>query len=178
MNKEVVTIGSAVLAGAITRGATGMLLDTAANTTKMAVNFAGCAGFGFLATKVSGTDTKAAALRGAAIGSSIVHGLQLFGNVIATDMVQGKLPAGSKVASFVNRSAGLNASEGLGGYIDAYGNYHEDGLGGYIDAGGNYVEDGLGAYADDQPQLLGYEGYQDENEGLQAMVDENGNYLI
>jgi hypothetical protein len=179
MNKEVVTIGTAVLSGAITRGATGMLLSTADNTVKMGANFAGCAGFGFLATKVTGTDTKAAALRGSAIGASIAHGLQLIGNIVATDFVQGKLTADSKASKFLNSAAGLAGStEGLAGYIDAQGNYHEDGLAGYIDANGNFIEDGLNAYQDDAPELLEYEAYQEGNEGLQALVDENGNWII
>lgn len=176
MNKEVVTIGVAVLAGAITRGATGMLLDTAENTTQMGVNFAGCVGFGFLATKVSGTGTKAAALRGGAIGSAIAHGLQFIGNVLNTEMVSGKLTEGSKLATFVSKAAGLGCpSEGLAGYIDAEGNYHEDGLNGYIDANGNFIEDGLNAI---EPELIGYEEYQEETPGLQASIDENGNIVI
>jgi len=179
MNKEVVTISIAVLAGAVTRGATGMLLDTAENTTKMGVNLVGCAGFGYLATKVVGTDTKAAALRGAAIGTSIAHGLQLIGNIVSTEMVQRKLTPESKVSKFVNKSAGLNCDlEGLAGYIDAEGNYHEDGLAGYIDAAGNFIEDGLNA-GTDEPELIGYEGYQQENEGLQAAaIDMDGNIII
>ena len=174
MNKEVVTIGVAVLAGAITRGATGMLLDTAENTTKMGVNFAGCAGFGFLATKVSGADTKAAALRGAAIGSSIAHGLLFMGNVFSTEKLAAKLANPSKINTFLAKAAGLNSPEqGLAGYIDADGNYHEDGLAGYIDADGNFIEDGMNAY---DPELLEYEA--EENEGLQATVDMNGNIII
>ena len=176
MNKEVVTIGTAVLAGAITRGATGMLLDTAENTTKMGVNFAGCGLFGFLATKVSGTDTKAAALRGAAIGSSIAHGLQLIGNIFSTEMVQAKIATVSKVNTFLTKAAGLSSpADGLAGYIDADGNYHEDGLAGYIDAQGNFIEDGLNA---DAPELVAYEEYQAENEGLQGSIDADGNIII
>lgn len=184
MNKEVVTIGTAVLAGAITRGATGMLLDTAENTTKMGVNFVGCAGFGYLATRVTGTDTKAAALRGAAIGTSIASGLQLIGNIFSTEKLAAKISAVdattgtvSKLNNFLAKAAGLSSpAEGLAGYIDADGNYHEDGLAGYIDANGNFVEDGLNAY--EQPELVAYEEYQAQNEGLQAYVDENGNYII
>lgn len=177
MNKEVVTIGVAVLSGAIARGATGMLLDTAENTTKMGVNFAGCAGFGYLATRVTGTDTKAAALRGGAIGASIAHGLQFIGNVFSTDKLATKLQTSSKVNTFLAKAAGLSSpSEGLAGYIDAEGNYHEEGLAGYIDAQGNFIEDGLNA--DYNPEMLEYEQYQSENEGLQAFIDLNGNILV
>lgn len=176
MNKEVVTISAAVLAGAIARGATGMLLDTAENTIKMGVNLLGCAGFGFLATKVTGADTKAAALRGGAIGASIAHGLQFITNIASTEKAQEKLAVTSKLNTFLSKAAGLNnTSEGLAGYIDAYGNYHEDGLNGYIDAQGNFIEDGLNA---GEPELIGYEAYQQENEGLQASIDANGNIII
>lgn len=180
MNKEVVTIGVAVLSGAITRGGTGMLLDTAENTTKMGVNFIGCAGFGYLATRVTGVDTKAAALRGAAIGASIAHGLQFIGNIVSTEMVQGKLVAESKATKFLNKAAGLNSpTEGLSGWLDEQGNYHEDGLNGYIDANGNFIEDGLNAYLDEpQPELIEYEAYQAQNEGLQALVDVDGNIIM
>lgn len=178
MNKEVVTISSAVLAGAVTRGATGVLLDTADNTTKMGVNLAGCLGFGFLSTKVSGSDTKAAILRGGAIGSAIAHGLLFIGNVASTDAVSTKLATDTKVNQFLKKAAGLNSSyEGLAGYIDAMGNYHEDGLNGYIDAQGNYIEDGLNSF-EDTPELVGYEAYQDSQEGLQALIDETGNIVI
>jgi hypothetical protein len=61
--------------------------------------------------------------------------------------------------------------EGLNGYFDNAGNYHEDGLAGYIDVNGNYVEDGLRGYAD---QGLG--AY--EEDGLGANIDENGNYIL
>jgi CobQ-like glutamine amidotransferase family enzyme len=189
MNKEVVTIGTAVLAGAITRGATGMLLDTADNTVKMGVNFVGCAGFGFLATKVTGTDTKAAALRGSAIGSAVAHGLQLIGNIFSTETIAAKISAVdattgtvSKFNNFLSKAAGLSCpAEGLAGYIDANGNYHEDGLAGYIDAQGNFIEDGLSASYDgseDNQQLIGYEEYQAQNEGLQASIDADGNNII
>lgn len=178
MNKEVVTIGAAVLAGAITRGATGMLLDTADNTVKMGVNFAGCAGFGFLATKVSGTDTKAAALRGAAIGSSIAHGLQLIGNIFSTEKLATKLQTVSKVNTFLSKAAGLSCpAEGLAGYIDAEGNYHEEGLAGYIDANGNFIEDGLNADVN-APELVAYEEYQAATDGLQGIIDADGNIII
>jgi surface antigen len=176
MNKELVTISTAVLAGAIARGATGMLLDTAENTTKMGVNLLGCAGFGFLATKVTGADTKAAALRGGAIGASIAHGLQFITNIALTEKAQQKLDTTSKLNTFLSKAAGLSSSvEGLAGYIDAHGNYHEDGLNGYIDAQGNFIEDGLNA---GEPELIGYESYQEENEGLQASIDANGKLII
>jgi hypothetical protein len=173
MNKEVVTIGTAVLAGAITRGATGMLLDTADNTVKMGVNFVGCAGFGFLATKVTGTDTKAAALRGSAIGSAVAHGLQLIGNIFSTETIAAKISAVdattgtvSKFNNFLSKAAGLSCpAEGLAGYIDANGNYHEDGLAGYIDAQGNFIEDGLSA---------SYDGSEDN----QQLIDADGNIII
>lgn len=178
MNKEVVTIGVAVLSGAITRGATGMLLDTADNTVKMGVNFAGCAGFGLLATKVSGTDTKAAALRGGAIGASIAHGLQFISNVFSTEKLASKLATSSKINTFLSKAAGLSCpAEGLAGYIDANGNYHEDGLAGYIDANGNFIEDGLNAEVN-TPELVAYEAYQAENEGLAGIVDAQGNIII
>ena len=144
----------------------------------MAVNFAGCAGFGYLATKVSGTDTKAAALRGGAIGSAIAHGLQFIGNVVATEAVKGKLTADNALHKFIAKSAGLNCNpEGLAGYIDEQGNYHEAGLNGYIDANGNFIEDGLNA---NEPELVAYEAYQDENEGLQAQItiDAEGNLVM
>lgn len=179
MNKEVVTIGAAVLMGAITRGGTGMLLDTAENTTKMAVNFLGCAGFGFLATKVSGVDTKAAALRGGAIGSSIALGLQFITAIASTEKAQEKLATTSKLNTFLSKAAGLNSSsEGLAGYIDADGNYHEAGLNGYIDAQGNFIEDGLNASDFEDNELIGYEEYQEETDGLQASIDEYGNIVI
>ncbi|MCL9806814.1 hypothetical protein NAT51_14865 [Flavobacterium amniphilum] len=197
MKQELITISSAVVVGALSRGLTGTMTETSSNTVKGVVNGAVAVGAGFLAVKVKGSDTKSSLLRGSAIGISIAHGLELVKNVFSSEKIASKLNPETAVGRFMQKAAGLSgAVNGLNGYIDANGNYHEDGLGGYIDANGNYIEDGLNGY--DEEGLNGYfddagnyiedglNGYDDEDglgaydddEGLGAYIDQNGNYIL
>lgn len=203
MKQELITISSAVAVGALSRGLTGTVTETSSNTVKGVVNGAVAFGAGFLAVKVKGSDTKSSLLRGSAIGVSIAHGLELVKNIFSSEKIASKLSSDTAVGRFMQKAAGLSgAVNGLNGYIDTYGNYHEDGLGGYIDVNGNYVEDGLSGYEDEALNgyydeagnyyadgLGGYidangnyvedglAGY-DEDEGLNAYIDENGNYIL
>ena len=179
MKQEVITISSAVVVGALSRGLTGTLTETSSNTVKGVVNGAVAVGAGFLAVKVKGSDTKSSLLRGSAIGVSIAHGLELVKNVFSSEKIASKLNPETVMGRFMQKAAGLSgAVNGLNGYIDAYGNYHEDGLGGYIDANGNYVEDGLNGY-DDEDGLSGYfdEAGNYHEDGLGGYIDANGNYV-
>jgi len=196
MKQELITISSAVAVGALSRGLTGTMTETSSNMVKGVVNGAVAFGAGFMAVKVKGSDTKSSLLRGSAIGVSIAHGLELVKNVFSSEKIASKLNPESAMGRFIQKAAGLSgAVNGLNGYIDAYGNYHEDGLGGYIDVNGNYIEDGLSGYDED-----GLGGYIDENgnyvesglglyedeglgayddeDGLNAYIDEDGNYVM
>lgn len=195
MKQELITISSAVAVGALSRGLTGTMTETSSNMVKGVVNGAVAFGAGFLAIKVKGSDTKSSLMRGSAIGVSIAHGLELVKNVFSSEKIASKLNPESAMGRFMQKAAGLSgAVNGLNGYIDAYGNYHEDGLGGYIDVNGNYVEDGLngydeglGGYIDENGNYvengLGlYEddglGAYDDEDGLNAYIDEDGNYIM
>lgn len=179
MKQELITISSAVAVGALSRGLTGTMTETSSNTVKSVVNGAVAVGAGFLAVKVKGSDTKSSLLRGSAIGVSIAHGLELVKNVFSSEKIASKLNPETAMGRFMQKAAGLSgAVNGLNGYVDAYGNYHEDGLGGYIDANGNYIEDGLNGYDDED----GLNGYFDEagnyhEDGLGGYIDANGNYV-
>ncbi|CCG53581.1 Hypothetical protein KQS_08210 [Flavobacterium indicum GPTSA100-9 = DSM 17447] len=187
MKQELITISSAVVVGALSRGLTGTMTETSSNTVKGVVNVAVAVGAGFLAVKVNGSDTKSSLLRGSAIGVSIAHGLELVKNIFSSEKIAAKLNPETTIGRFMQKTAGLSgAVNGLQGYIDAYGNYHEDGLGGYIDINGNYVENGLNAY-DGGDGLGAYEeeglnGYFDDagnyhEDGLGGYIDVNGNYV-
>jgi hypothetical protein len=187
MKQELITISSAVVVGALSRGLTGTMTETSSNTVKGVVNGAVAIGAGFLAVKVNGSDTKSSLLRGSAIGVSIAHGLELVKNIFSSEKIAAKLNPETTIGRFMQKTAGLSgAVNGLSGYIDAYGNYHEDGLGGYIDINGNYVENGLNAY-DGGDGLGAYEeeglnGYFDDSgnyheDGLGGYIDVNGNYV-
>lgn len=201
MKQELITISSAVVVGALSRGLTGTMTETSSNMVKGVVNGAVAVGAGFLAVKVNGSDTKSSLLRGSAIGVSIAHGLELVKNIFSSEKIASKLNPGTTMGRFVQKTAGLSgALTGLQGYIDAYGNYHEDGLGGYIDVNGNYIEDGLngydegglGGYIDSNGNYIedglggsddnGLNGYFDEagnyhEDGLGGYIDINGNYI-
>jgi hypothetical protein len=170
MKQELITISSAVASGALSRGLTGTLTQNSSNMVKGAVNGIVAVGAGFLAVKVKGSDTKSSLLRGSAIGVSIAHGLELVKNVFSSEKIASRLNPETTMGRFLQKAAGLSgAVNGLNGYIDENGNYHEDGLGGYIDVNGNYVEDGLAGAFDDDGNY--YE------EGLNGYIDANGNYI-
>lgn len=186
MKQELITISSAVVVGALSRGLTGTMTETSSNTVKGVVNVAVAVGAGFLAVKVNGSDTKSSLLRGSAIGVSIAHGLELVKNIFSSEKIASKLNPETTIGRFMQKTAGLSgAVNGLQGYIDAYGNYHEDGLGGYIDINGNYVENGLSAHQSEglgSYEEEGLNGYFDEagnyqDDGLGGYIDINGNYV-
>jgi hypothetical protein len=202
MKQELITISSAVVIGALSRGLTGTITEKSSNTVKGVVNGAVAMGAGFLAIKVSGSDTKSSLIRGSAIGVSIAHGLELVKNIFSSENIAAKLNPEATMGRFIQKAAGLSgAVNALNGYIDAYGNYHEDGLGGYIDVNGNYIENGLHGHEDEglggyidangnyvETGLGGSEqglGVSDsdglgayEDDGLGAYMDENGNYVL
>lgn len=180
MKQELITISSAVVVGALSRGLTGTMTEASSNTVKGVVNGAVAVGAGFLAVKVKGSDSKSSLLRGSAIGVSIAHGLELVKNVLSSEKIASKLNPETTIGRFIQKAGGLSgAVNGLNGYIDEYGNYREDGLGGYIDINGNYVEEGLNGYDEDGLGLYdeGLGAYEDED-GLAAYIDENGNYIL
>ncbi|WP_300568408.1 hypothetical protein [Flavobacterium sp.] len=179
MKQELITISSAVVVGALSRGLTGTVTETSSNMVKGVVNGAVAVGAGFLAVKVNGSDTKSSLLRGSAIGVSIAHGLELVKNIFSSEKIAAKLNPETTIGRFVQKTAGLSgALNGLQGYIDAYGNYHEDGLGGYIDVNGNYIENGLNGY-EGEGSLNGYfdEAGNYHEDGLGGYIDVNGNYV-
>lgn len=202
MKQELITISSAVVIGALSRGLTGTITEKSSNTVKGVVNGAVAMGAGFLAIKVSGSDTKSSLIRGSAIGVSIAQGLELVKNIFSSENIAAKLNPEATMGRFIQKAAGLSgAVNALNGYIDAYGNYHEDGLGGYIDVNGNYIENGLHGHEDEglggyidangnyvETGLGGSEqglGVSDsdglgayEDDGLGAYMDENGNYVL
>lgn len=162
MKKEVIVISSAVFAGAVSRGITGNI--NMSNTAKIAVNGIVFLGSGYAAVKVVGIDTKASIMRGAAFGIAIAQAGELMKSIFSSPKVAAKLNAETTVGRFLQKSVGLSgAVNGLNGYTDEDGNYHEDGLGGYIDISGNFVEYGLN-------------GMEDEDEGL-GYYDEDGNFI-
>lgn len=179
MKQELITISSAVAVGALSRGLTGTMTETSSNTVKGVVNGVVAVGAGFLAVKVKGSDSKSSLMRGSAIGVSIAHGLELVKNIFSSEKIASKLSSDTTMGRFMQKAAGLSgAVNGLNGYIDAYGNYHEDGLGGYIDVNGNYVENGLSGIDDED----GLNGYYDEagnyhEDGLGGYIDASGNYV-
>ena len=179
MKQELITISSAVAVGALSRGLTGTMTETSSNTVKGVVSGVVAVGAGFLAVKVKGSDSKSSLMRGSAIGVSIAHGLELVKNIFSSEKIASKLSSDTTMGRFMQKAAGLSgAVNGLNGYIDAYGNYHEDGLGGYIDVNGNYVENGLSGIDDED----GLNGYYDEagnyhEDGLGGYIDASGNYV-
>jgi hypothetical protein len=172
MKQEAITITSAVFAGAIAKGATGYFLAEQSNIVQLGVNTVGALGFGFLAIKTKGNDTKSSLIRGAALGTCIAHGLGAIKNVFATE--QGAKLVGEN--KFMKSIAGLNAPEMAGeaqGFLDDYGNYSEEGWDGYVDPAGNYVmyeneDKGLNGYAEDEQYL----------EEQQTMVNHSGAMTI
>lgn len=191
MNKEAITISAAIVSGALSRGATASVMEKSSNTVKLGASILFAVGFGYLATRVTGTDTKAAAMRGGALGVAVAQGLEAIKFGFSTPTMQAKIASNK----FLARTAGLGGS--MAGYIDAQGNYREDGMAGYIDAQGNYIEDGMGGYYDQNGNYIdegmgGYydedgnfvseamNAYENEEEAMNAALvpDENGNYLI
>ena len=155
MKKGVIVISSAVFAGAISRGITGNI--NMSNTAKIAVNGIALVGSSYAALKVIGNDTKADVMKGAFIGIAITQAGELMKSIFSSPKVAAKLNAETTVGRFLQKSVGLSgAVNGLNGYTDEDGNYHEDGLGGYIDISGNFVEYGLN-------------GMEDEDEGLVSL---------
>ena len=153
MKQEAITITTAIFAGAVAKGATGYFLAEQSNNVQLGVNTLGALGFGFLAIKTKGNDTKASLIRGSAVGTCIAHGLGALKNVFATEPVK-KLVGDNK---FMQSVAGLNAPAGEAqGFLDEYGNYTEDGWDGYVDPQGNYVmykNEGINAYVEEQEYL-------------------------
>jgi hypothetical protein len=197
MNQEITTISSAVLLGVLSGAGTHSATSTSSTMVKVGVNSALAIGFGYLSTKVTGSDTKANILRGGALGVSIAHGFGAIREIIASPTVQAKIKPETAVGKYLNRVAGLGCADGgLEGYFDANGNYHDEGLGGYIPQEGGFVpygelngmEDELNGY--EEGELNGYEdelnGYEDgelngmEQDGyaLNAYVDLDGNVVI
>ena len=102
MKQELITISSAVVVGALSRGLTGTMTETSSNTVKGVVNGVVAVGAGFLAVKVNGSDTKSSLLRGSAIGVSIAHGLELVKNIFSLEKNNSK--AGEKIKQVIEIS--------------------------------------------------------------------------
>ncbi len=175
MNKTVLTVGSAVLGGAVSKGITGML--EVSNPVKIIMSLVLCAGSGYLASQVKGTDTKASLLQGAYMGIAITQGLETVKAVASIDAIANKLNPETKFGKFAQKSLGLSGAYGMlnSGYTDNDGNYHDDSLAGYLSAGGdvvaygdalngtyfdengNQVSDGLNANFEDEALNADYE---------------------
>lgn len=194
MNKTALTIGTAVVGGALSKGVTGMI--EVSNPIKIAINLAMCAGSAYLASNVKGADSKAAALVGAYTGVAVAQGLEALKNISQTPAIADKLDSSTKLGRFGQKALGLNG--GVNGYFDQDNNYHEDGLAGYItpsgevvsyatalnayndgdglagtyfDENGNEVSDGLNAI-DVQFHEEGLAGYDDDEDGLGGYEDD------
>jgi hypothetical protein len=173
MNKEVVTIGGAVLGGMVSNGV-GTLLPQSESPI-MNLVLAGASVFGV--TKVSGSSTKDNALRGALMGSAVVQAL------IAVKKISGKsldtkLAGTSKPTIFMRGAVGLGCPDesGLhGGLMGADGNvyeYDESGLHGtFMDENGNVFQqaDGLNGA---EEEVYGLQGAEEEIYGLQGAEEE------
>ena len=167
MNKKVITIGSAVVAGATSRGLTGLI--PLSGFAKIALHLAIAGAGGYVAFTTTGNTTKSAMIGGSGLGVAVAQGLEAVKGVFSLESVSKKINPESKWGQFLQKAGGLSgAYGGLNGYFDQDGNYHEDGLGGYIDSAGNYVpEDGLGVYEEE-----GLNGFDDED-GLGLYEDED-----
>ncbi len=177
MNKEVVTIGGAVLGGMVSNGV-GTLLPQSESPI-MNLVLAGASVFGV--TKVSGTSTKDNALRGALMGSAVVQAL-IAVKKISSKSLDTKLAGTSKPTMFMRGAVGLGCPDegGLhgefhGGLMGADGNvyeYDESGLHGtFMDENGNVFQqaDGLNGAEED---IYGLQGVEEEIYGLQGAEEE------
>ncbi|MBY0485933.1 MAG: hypothetical protein K2P85_01880 [Flavobacteriaceae bacterium] len=168
MNKKGLAIGTAVVAGATSRGLTGLI--TTSTPVKIGINVILAGLGGYVAFTTSGNTNKSAMMGGAGLGVAVAQGLEAVKGVFSLESVASKINPTSKWGQFLQKAGGLSgASGGLNGYFDALGNYHEDGLGGYIDPAGNYVQDGLNGYDDDGLGVYeddGLNGYDDDGLGV------------
>ena len=136
MNKTAVTVGSAVFGGAVSKGLTGMI--EVSNPVKIVMSLVLCAGSGYLASQVSGNDTKASALQGAYMGAAVAQGLEAFKAIASTPAISDRLSPDTTFGKFAQKSLGLSGmANGLNGFVDNDGNYHDDNLAGYISGDGN-----------------------------------------
>jgi hypothetical protein len=184
MNKTALTVASAVVAGSISKGLTGMI--TVSNPVKIALSFGLCAGTAYLATQVKGTDDKAVALQGAYMGVAVVQALEGVKAIAGTPAIADRLNPETTYGKFMQRTLGLSgAAGGVNGYWDADGNYHDEALNGYIDNAGNlnaYAQLGEpelnGGYYDETGAFVtdGLNGLEMENEALNAYEDELNGY--
>jgi hypothetical protein len=174
MNKEVVTIGGAVLGGMVSNGVGSLLPQS--ESPIMNVVLAGASAFG--ATKVSGSSTKDNALRGALMGSAVVQAL-IAVKKISTKSLDAKLAGTSKPTMFMRGAVGLGCPDENGGLhgalMGADGEvyeYDESGLHGtFMDENGNVFEqaDGLHGVEED---IYGLQGVEEDIYGLQGAEDE------
>jgi hypothetical protein len=184
MNKEVVTIGGAVLGGMVSNGV-GTLLPQS-DSPIMNVVIAGASAFG--AIKVSGSSTKDNVLRGALMGSAVVQAL-IAVKKISSKSLDSKLSGTGKPTQFMRGAVGLGCPDenGLhGALMGADGNvyeYDEGGLHGtFMDEHGNVFEqaaDGLHGVEEDiyglqgvEEEIYGLQGAEEELYGLQGEYDE------
>lgn len=182
MNKGIVTIGSALGAGVLSKGLTGMALANQSSPIKIVASLVLCVGAGYMASQESSSN----ALQGAYMGVSMAQGLELMKNVAQTPAISSRLEGEGKIASFAKSALGLNAAEsGLNGRFDENGNYHlEDGTGKFVTPGGelkalngawDYENQALNGFTEYE-ELNGYEdeeflGYANEDE-LNGFDDE------
>lgn len=185
MNKVVVTVGSGIAAGAVSKGLTGMIeLPTPA---KIALHLAICAGATYMASKVTGSDGKAAAIQGAYMGVAFAQGAETVKAIAQTPAIQDRISGDSKLSKFAQKSIGLSGIAGeLGAHFDSDGNLHDDGMGGFIDGdgginaydeAGNWVPHQLNAAGDEYDYLSAADEVEDlngfdDNEELNGTEDE------
>ncbi|PWA09521.1 hypothetical protein [Flavobacterium laiguense] len=173
MNKEVVTIGGAVLGGMVSNGVS-TLLPQNPNSGFINAVIAGVSVFG--ATKVSGTGTKENLLRGALMGSALAQ-VSIILKKAGTKYYAQKPEATSKADLFTKGVLGLGCPDegGLhGGLMGADGNvyeYDESGLHGtFMDENGNVFEQADGLHGAEE-EIYGLQGAEDELYGLQGEYD-------
>ena len=174
--KIALTVGTAVIAGAVSKGLTGMI--ETGSTVKIGINLALCAGAAYLASTVKGSDNKAAAVQGAYMGVAVTQGLEAVKGVANTPSINKRLSGDSAISKFAQSATGLSGMAGeINGYFDEYGNYHDNDLNGYIGAGGeinayneqgNWIPETLNAVEVDFNELNAYE----EEEELHAYEEE------
>lgn len=184
MNKEATLVLGSMGGGLVAQGVNSLYTPT----ENPLLNIVQAVGFGFGATKVTGTDTKAHALRGALMGASLVNGLVAI-KKFADKNISAKLTGDSKPTAFVRGALGLNGAEeeyyedGLNAvFVGADGQMYEAdpaGLNGtYMDEAGNVFEDGLNGSDFDNDGLNGVlEDVYGLNAGVESIYgldEENG----
>ena len=170
MNKVVLTVGTGIAAGAVSKGLTSMI--ELPNIAKIGLHLAICAGSTYMASKVTGSDNKAAALQGAYMGIAFAQGAETVKAVAQSPAIQDRISGDGKFAKFAQLATGLSGIAGeVNDYFDGDGNYHDTAINGYIDGDG-----GINAY-NEQGNWIPNQLNGPEDEYLSAADDEELNGL-